>query len=420
MQKLKQILSPRIIVMVLTIAIFAYSLTVVDRPSQSQTQGIVTVMAVDMADDKIQLACSIITPTGQTSAKSSVYSTEADSMGEAVELLGMQLGKDLGFAQCDVIAVGPKIVEKGVIRALDYFTRTKKVGKNVLLVNFDGKTDEFIKSSVYLQESLSLKLSQILMFNKEFMLAVDSNLENFYLGYYADSGISIVPKIMLTKEENPDGIEIQLTQMQSSTATSASSQSSGESSSGQSQDEKLFFVNDGTTTVLKNGKKLVDIIPDDIAKINLFIQNSKYGVYKVEGITDDIYNDASVIMELESKNSDVRYHFKNGKPIVKLDLTMYLQVEEVIENSKNENLLVREDKLVTKAVVEKLREDLNKDLEFCVNFMKEKNIDLLGIEGWFNKFHYKKWQKYKSKEENKENVLKNIEFEWKIDIAQYL
>ena len=99
MRKLKKIFSPRMIVMVLTIGIFCYSLTVVDRPSQSQTQGIVTVIAVDLVDEKIQLSCSIITPTGQTSAKSSLYSTKADSMGEAVELIGMQLGKDLGFSK---------------------------------------------------------------------------------------------------------------------------------------------------------------------------------------------------------------------------------------------------------------------------------------------------------------------------------
>lgn len=422
MNKLKKIFSPRLLTFLITIGIFAYSLTVVDKPSQSQTQGIVTVIAVDMVDDKIELACSIVTPTGEATAKSSMYTTEADSMGEAVELIGMQLGKDLGFAQCDVVAVGPNIVENGVVRALDYFTRTKKVGKNVLLVNFEGKADEFIQSSIFLEESLSLKLPQILRYNKEFMLAVDSNLENFFLGYYSDSGISVVPKITLTKEENPDGVEIQLTQTQTSSSSSTSGQNGGGNSSGSSgeQQDKLYFVNDGTTTVLKTGKRLVEIVPKDIEKLNLFIQDAKYGTYKVEGISDHIYKDAAVIMELESKNSDVRYHFKKGKPVVKMDLTMYLKVEEIIENGKNKELLRREDELITKAVIDKLKKDLDSDLEFCVNYMKENNMDLFQISGWFDKFHNKKWKKYQAKGENKENYLKNIDFEWEINIAQYL
>jgi len=418
--KLKKIFSPRIIILFITLGIFLYSLTIVDSPSQSQTQGIVTVMAVDIVDDQIELACSVINPTGSTSAKSSYFSAKADSMVEAVELIGMQLGKDLGFAQCDVVAVGENIVEDGIVRALDFFTRTKKVGKNVLLVNFDGKPDEFIQSAIYLEEKLTLKLSQILKYNKEFMLAVDSNLENFYLGYYSDAGISIVPKLKLSKEQQDAGIEVQLTQLESSSSSSSSQGGESSSESTSSQGEKIFFINDGTTTVLKRGAKLTELDPETIEKLNLFIKDSKYGTYKVENISDNLYKNATVVMELENKNSDLRYHFKNAKPVVQLKLTLYLKVEEVIETGQNKELLRREDELMTDAVVKKLKEDINADLNFCVNFMKENNMDLFGFGGWFNKFHYKKWNKYKSKEENSQNVLNNINFEWEIHIAQYL
>ena len=75
-------------------------------------------------------------------------------------------------------------------------------------------------------------------------------------------------------------------------------------------------------------------------------------------------------MELEHKRSDINYKFKNGVPVVELNLTMYLQVEEVVEKGQNKELLIREDELVTDAVVKKLSENLNKDLQSCVDFMK--------------------------------------------------
>ena len=83
---------------------------------------------------------AVVGPNG--SGKSNMYSAQASTIAEAVELIGMQLGKDLGFAQCDIVAIGQNLLNKNVVNALDYFTRTKKVGRNVLILAFEGKTDE--------------------------------------------------------------------------------------------------------------------------------------------------------------------------------------------------------------------------------------------------------------------------------------
>lgn len=414
MNKLKKIFSPRTMSVVLTGLIFLFSLQFVNMPAQSQTQAIVTAMAVDFVEDKVELACGIVTPTTSLDSKHSVYSAKADTFAESVELIGLQLGKRLAFAQCDVVALGPGMLEKGVVRALDYFTRTKKVGKNVLLVSFDGEAKEFIESGIYLQESLSLNLPQILKYNKEFMLAVDSNLENFYLGYYSNNGISIMPQITMAQENTTGGIEVVLQE------TSASDQGSqgGDGSGG--GDKKLYFVNDGTTAVLKNGVKCLEISPKDTQKLNLFFHDAKYGTYKVEGISDDLYNNATVIMNMENKSSLLQYRWRDNKPTLELTLTMYLQVEEVVEVDKNKQLLTREDKLITGAVVDKIVKKIKENLDEAEKLMKENNIDVLGLNGRFDKFHHKKWKKYLEQEENKENYLNGIQFIWDINIAQYL
>ena len=413
MSKLKKIFSPRVLIVFFSATLFVFSLSFVNRPSQSETQGIVTSMAVDYADNQVELACSVVTPTSSLNSKSTLYSASADTIAEAVELIGMQIGKSLGFAQCDVVAVGPGLVEQGIVRALDYFTRTKKVGKNVLLVGFEGKAKEIIESFIYLEESLALQIPQILKYNKEFMLAVDSNLENFYSGYYGDTGISIMPKVSMKEENTTGGIEITLTE------TSPSDLGS-QGGDGSEEQKKLYFVNDGQTTVLRRGVKVMDISPKEIKKFNLFMADAKYGTFKIKGVEDDIYKNADVVMRLEDKNSVLKYRFKDGTPILELNLTLYLQVEEIIESEKNKKLLRREDELMTDAVVEKLVEKLNRNLNEAVELMKVNNVDLLQLSGMFNKFHYVKWKKYLSKPENQENPLTNIKFEWDINIAQYL
>lgn len=414
MNKLKKIFSPRVLIIFFSIVLLVFSMSFVNKPSQSETQGIVTSMAVDFVDEQIELACSIITPTTSLNSKSSLYSAKAETIAEAVELIGMQIGKSLGFAQCDVVAVGDGLVHQGIVRALDYFTRTKKVGKNVLLVGFEGKSKEIIESFIYLEESLSLQIPQILKYNKEFILAVDSSLEKFYLGYYGDTGISIMPKVSMQEQNTSGGIEVTLQE----TSPSELGAQGGDGS--ESEAKKLYFVNDGKTTVLKRGVKVMDIIPKQIKKLNLFINDSKHGTYKIQGVKDNIYQNADVLMRLEDKTSTLKYRFKDGIPIVQLDLTMYMQVEEIIEPEKNKKLLRREDELMTDAVVQKFTEKLNRNLTEAVELMKINNIDILQVTGMFEKFHYKKWNKYLEKEENFNNSLTNIKFEWNINIAQYL
>lgn len=418
MDKLKRIFSPRRLIIFFSVLLLIFSLSFVNKPSQSETQGIVTSMAVDYVDNEIELVCSVITPTTSLNSKSSLYSAKADTVAEAVELIGMQMGKSLGFAQCDVVAVGQGLMEYGIIHSLDYLTRTKKVGKNVLLVGFEGEAKQIIESFIYLQESLALQIPQILKYNKEFILAVDSSLENFYLGYYGDTGISIMPKISMQEVNTTGGIEVTLNE--TSPSELGAQGGDGSDMTGSSDKKKMYFVNDGETVVLRQGVKVLDITPKEIKKINLFINDAKYGAYKITNVEDEIYKNADVILRLEDKTSALKFKFKNGVPTVMLDLAMYLQVEEIIEESKNKKLLRREDELMTDEVVKKIKEKLDKNLNEAVDLIKSNNVDILEVCGMFKKFHYKKWKKYIEKIENKENPLQNINFEWKINIAQYL
>lgn len=418
MQKLKKIFSPRRITIFLSIILLFVSIAFMNIESQSQTQGIVTSIAVDYVDEEVQVACSILTPTQGTSAKSNMYKANASTLTEAVELIGLQIGKVLGFAQCDVVALGSNILEYNVVDALDFFIRTKKVGRNVLLLSFEGKVEDFIQGAIYLDEELSLTLSQILSYNKEYLLAIESNLENFYMGCYGDSGISMIPKLVLTENEQKEGIKLLL---ESASPNSLSQNvEPGGSSSSSSASKTMYLVNDGTTAVLKNGVLFTELSPSDIRKLNLFISDSKYGSFKVEGVTDEIYNNASVVMNMEEKRVLVKYRMKDGKPILQIDTKVYIKVEEIMEQEKNTKLLKREDALITKTVQAKLITQIENDLKDIFKKCQDLKIDCLEIYSNFNKYHYKTWKGYIESLSNKDDYLSGIDLEVGVEIAQYL
>ena len=63
---------------------------------------------------------------------------------------------------------------------LDYMTRTKKVGRNTVLINFEGDIKDFASAVSNLNVEKSLRIEEIINFDKRYVLTKDSNVESFY------------------------------------------------------------------------------------------------------------------------------------------------------------------------------------------------------------------------------------------------
>ncbi len=421
MKRLKTFLSPRKLTLILAILVLVVSISFVNRPAQSVTQGIVSTVAVDFQDGQIKLACSIITPTNDSGGSNmNLYTSSSPTIAGAVEMIGMQLGKDLGFAQCDIVAIGDNLAKNNVVDALDYFSRTKRVGRNVLLVAFEGEANEFVEGVIYMEEKLSLTISQILNYNKEYLLAVESNLENFFMGYYSDSGISLVPKIVITDEQTDDGIKVELSSSSNEQAMVGEQGLGGDGESGQSKSKEMYFVNSGKTSVIKNGKNLFDLMPQDVKNLNLYFENSKFGTFTLNNVSDEYYDNATVVLKMESKKVDLKYKFENGLPKLKANIKVYVEISEIVEEKKNEKLLKRIDALITKNVQDKLKSQLEDDLTSIIKKQQTMKADCLELYSHFNKLHHKKWVDYIGRLDNKDDYLKDIALEVKVEIAQFI
>lgn len=421
MFRLKKIFSPRAVMIILGGLVFMLSISFINEPAQSKTQGIVTEIAIDIVENEIEIACSVLTPESGTSAKRSCYTGRAKTLSEAVGVISLQLGKDLGFAQCDVVAVGQELLNTNIATCLDFFTRNKKVGRNVLLVSFNGQPREFCEAIIYLEDNLALTLSQILTYNKEYVYATESNIEDFYLGYYGDEEISTIPKITLTETPNLKGVAVQITSKTSQETSSDknSSLSIGQNSSGSSS-KTLYVLNDGTTSVLKRGKLVATFSKEKSKTFNLFNPDSKYGIIVADNVQDEYYQDATVVLRMEGKEVGMKYKFDGQTPVVYVDLNMYLKIEEIIEENVNMNMLRRKDTLITKRIVEIVEEKTKTDMMNLIDEIKDKKIDIFKIYTNHNKFNYKKWKNYIENLEDRNNYLNNIKFEIKTSISQYL
>ena len=410
MQKLKKIFSPRKMILWVTIIIFIISFQFSNQPAQSKTQAIVTALAVDEVEENlIEVSTVVLTPVQETPSKRKAYSAQGINITTALDNIALQLGKEIAFGQCDIMALGDNLCEENALKALDYLTRTKRVGRNAVLINFSGTTEDFANCVIQLNDNMSLSIAEIINANEKRVTANETNIETFYKGYYSDLSTSIMPKIAINEEASPNAIKINVEGGNSTNSSSNVTTSS-------SNNKELYFLNDGTTSVFKEGKKVGEILPDEVKYINLLQPQNILGTFKLQNVTTDLFTNAEVVINMINKDVSYKLSFKNGLPKITYTLDLYIIIDEIIESEKSEDLLYTENWFVDKNLVNALQNKIIENLDIGIAKLKSEQIDILNIYDKFYKFKNKQFEKYLNTLDDKQNFLQNIQFNYKVNI----
>ena len=252
MQKVKSVFSPRKLAIWLFVLLLIVTIPEFTKPAMSQTEALVTLMCVDVVDDQFSLSASVLAPGEGKKPTYNFYYAVGETLGDAMDTISLSIGKEMGFSQCEIMAFGDTICGKGIISALDFMVRLKKVSRNAMLVNFGGDIKDFSDAMKSLYTEKQLKIEQVINFDKQYILSHDSTIDNFYRGYFSDIGIGMLPKMTVKTEETDNAIQVQAQSSDSSSAQSGQSAQGG-------QEKKLYLSNDGTIGIFKFGKKQMEI-----------------------------------------------------------------------------------------------------------------------------------------------------------------
>ena len=417
MNKIKSLFTPKKLVIWIAIIILFFTLPAINQPAMSETQAIVTMMCIDKEEDKIKAVVTVLSPGQDKQANYEVFSATGDTLASTVDSIALSIGKEMGFAQCQIMAIGEKLSEDNIMKTLDYMTRTKKVGTNAILTYFEGDIEEFAKAITTLALEKSLDLEKIINFDKEYILAEDSNIEAFYKGFFSDVSIGIMPKVELTSEQKSNAIEVSSSSGGSSGDSSSSS--SGSSSSGDlqagSSGGKKYIVTNGSTVVFKNGKKYFELSPNDVQKVNLFTNSSDKGTLIVEGVTDHVYDNAKVVVDILEKDSKIKVSFDDNTPVYTVDVSLIVFIDEVIQENPTDKFLIRQQDFFTDALVGKLEEKVLSNLNEAVELCKSKNMDIINVYKTFNRKQHKNFSAYLERV-GIENYLQGVRFDFNVEI----
>ncbi len=414
MKKLKTIFSPRNLAVWLLVLVLILAVPELDKPAMSKTEAIVTTLCVDIVDNQIQIATTVLAPAEDKKVNLQVYTGSGQTLGDAMSNVSLLIGKEMGFAQTQILAVGKNLCKNGIMPTLDYMTRTKKVGRNTVLINFEGDIKDFADAVSNLNVEKSLRLEQIINFDQRYVLTKDSNVESFYKGYFSNISLGIMPQIKLTDKEESTAIEIESVSSATTGSASVGSGSSGSSSGGGSS--KKYLVNDGTTCVFKKGKLDMVVEPEHMKRVNIFLNDAQQGTITVKNVTDHLYNDATVVCSLRKKEIKLKPSFKNGTPTYKAEVELVIVVEEVDEEKPTDNYLRRNKDFVTPTLIEKLKETTKNEMTEIIDYCKTNKIDLIGVYRNFYHREYKDFMKY-VETVGTDNYLDGIDYQIEIKVT---
>lgn len=401
MKKVKTLFSPRKLVIWFFVVALVIAMPELTRPSLSQTEALVSMLCVEKEDNEYKIATTVLTPSQEKKVNNEVYVGTGETLGEAVNSIAIAIGKNMAFAQCEIVAFGENIASEGVIPAIDFMTRTKRVGRSAILVNFTGKAEEFAQAIVKLNKDKSLRLDQIMHYDERFILSKYSNIDSFYKGYYSAIKTGIMPQIKLEEQQEKSAIQVSATDEENQTQQS------------ESKSEK-YIVNDGTICVFYDGAKRLSLSAEQMHDINILQDNKQEGVLKVEGVTDDIYKDATIVFALTKKDIDLKPSFDGDKPIYTMNVEIRVLVDEVVDKEQSKKFLRRNKEFLTKTALDKLKETLHQKMLDTIKFCQDNEIDLLNVYREFNAKHYKKFQKHLSEQNGK--YLNGIDYNINIKI----
>lgn len=407
MQKVKSIFSPRKLAIWLFVLLLIVTIPEFSKPAMSQTEAIVTLMCVDVVDDQFSLGASVLAPGEGKKPTYNFYYAVGETLGDAMDNVSLSIGKEMGFSQCEIMAFGDTLCGKGIISALDYMVRLKKVSRNAMLINFGGDIKDFSEAMKNLYTEKQLKIEQVINFDKQYILSKDSTIDNFYRGYFSDIGIGMLPKMTVKTEETANAIQVQA-------QNDSSGAQSGQSSQG-GQGKKLYLSNNGTIGVFKFGKKQMEINYDTNKNINLFDNKDYKGILIINNVNDKLYNNATVVMNITKTKPKIKVDFVDGKPNYRLDLTLTMYIEEIVQDQQKSSFMRRNKEFYTDTLLSKIKNQVNQELNNAVELCKTSNLDLLQVYQNFNCFKNKQFKEYLNKV-GKDNYLQNIDFEMNVTI----
>lgn len=389
--------TPMLLVFLIICLIFA--IPAVGQTAEINRYSIATVLGIDFDDETDEVLVSLLTFTPvaeQTFTENyKVVTSKGRSVSEALDFAGLNIGREIGLSHTKLVVLNKGLLDKDVSLYLDYLARNKFLGSETRLVVAESSTKDVLEAVQKLDSESSIKLSEVLSFNEDYIYASEASFQSFFKGMFGPTKVSLVPMISLRGEN--EGL-----------AVSGEATSSEDSNTDPNEGTKEI-ENNGKTVVFKDGKLNTILEGLDIKKINLINGNFSTGSVVLEHFSDENFDDAKLTFEILDKDIRSKVIFQNNIPIILMNGNCTVSLSEVQTKDgvvkKNVEFTGISDS-VKNALEIKFKELISQGIEI----MRDHKIDVIDFYTLMSNSNHKAFEKFLSTLEDKDDYLNSIVF----------
>lgn len=389
--------TPMLLVFLIICLIFA--IPAVGQTAEINRYSIDTVLGIDFDDETDEVLVSLLTFTPvaeQTFTENyKVVSSKGRSVSEALDFAGLNIGREIGLSHTKLVVLNKGLLDKDVSLYLDYLARNKFLGSETRLVVAESSTKEVLEAVQKLDSESSIKLSEVLSFNEDYIYASEASFQSFFKGMFGPTKVSLVPMISLSDEN--EGLAV------SGEATGS------EGSNTDTKEVVKEIENKGKTVVFKDGKLNTILEGLDIKKINLINGNFSTGSVVLEHFSDENFDDAKLTFEILDKDIRSKVIFQNNVPIIMMNGNCTVSLSEVQTKDgvvKKNVEFTGISNSVKNALEIKFKELISQGIEI----MRDHKIDVIDFYTMMSNSNHKAFEKFLSTLEDQDDYLNSIVF----------
>jgi len=400
-----------IIIVLIIILLFFFPAGLATAPEGVDLLHAVSI-GIDKAEEGLEVSvlAFVITPHEQFSESYFLISAKAETLTEAMDLIGINLGKRLITVHTGIIVISQEFAEAGLLDSFNYLFRSNSITNDTFILCTSSKAKEMLQSEQKLIVSAGARLEELGLFNEKYLIASDINLQSFYRGYFNPTRSSVISLIELKEEE-----EATQTSMsgESQQETSTAEGEGGQSSGGGSESEKQKYIqNTGKAIVLYDGKLKTIMDEVEMRGINWLGSNIQNIAIKAENVSDQNYENATLFYSVEGNEVKKNSYFINGKPVMEFTIKLYVRARQVL----NEDLWTEKQDIsniknyLTQAVRDKLENTIKTELSIGLQKLIANQTDVIDIYKTLNYQNHFAFQKWFDALEDKNDYLREVDY----------
>lgn len=406
MKKLLNLLKKSPVLWIFIILTIFFIPTALALSSESSRNSIVTSIGIDKAEDEFEVSILVFIPTANQSFVETykVISTKGSSVAEALEKAGLQLGRRVYLFHTETAVLGSSVLDENVASVLDYLVRMSSLPQSCALLTTNGSAKELLQTVEKVDQGAGVKIEEVVRYNADNVYCSDMSVEAFFCGYFGPTQSSLIS--YLKSQEKVEGAGV------ASPSGESDQGGGGEGSTGSSQGtgEQKEIKNEGDAALFKDGKFLGVVSQQILQGINWINPDSEKGLITIANFSDENFDNAKLIFNLQDKYVAKSVRFENGCPIFSSSINIVAQLVEV-QGDKKDSMTNTQVENMSEKLQDEIQNQVRAQFSEGLNYLRENKTDIMGVYNMFYRRERKNFKKFLDSLEDKDDFLNYVMFE---------